>query len=175
MSRLVLDGRLSTRFRGARLAKHGRLLGAWTVFVKGLKGAFCLRGRTYCWQICGVDTSFWMKSFRPIFLSLMKAADGERRQKSNTFLVPRDTDAFPHEDQNICARLADLPVLAVPSCSRGDLRVAHRALMLRAYGLCNPGLSFSHQQRGAAASTPATTHRPPVHPQLGPRSHRNEA
>lgn len=31
--------------------------------------------------MCGVDTSFWMKSFSPIFLSLMKAADGERREE----------------------------------------------------------------------------------------------
>lgn len=38
------------------------------------------KGNTHCWQICGVDTSFWMKSFSPIFLSLMKAAGGGKRE-----------------------------------------------------------------------------------------------
>lgn len=39
---------------------------------------------THCWQMCGVDTSFWMKSFRPIFLSLMKAAG--RRSRDSVLL-----------------------------------------------------------------------------------------
>lgn len=47
------------------------------------------------------------------------------------------------------------PFWTSPSCSREDLRVAHRALMLRVYRLRNPGHSFS-----PAVSIPTTTHRP---------------
>lgn len=67
------------------------------------------------------------------------------------------------------------------SCSREDLRVAHRALMLRAYGLCNPGHSPRHQQRWPAFSIPTTTNnnnnitrRLAVYPRVGLSLHRNE-
>lgn len=46
------------------------------------------------------------------------------------------------------------PFWTSPSCSREDLRVAHRALKLRVYGLRNPGHSFS-----PAVSIPTTTPR----------------
>lgn len=40
--------------------------------------------------MCGVDTSFWMKSFRPIFLSLMKAE--ETKTKTEGWHRCRRTD-----------------------------------------------------------------------------------
>lgn len=68
--------------------------------------------------MCGVDTSLWRKSFRPIFLSLMKAADGEEAKvkgRTRTQIRARAGRSRPG------------PVL-----SPGDLRVAHTALMRRA-------------------------------------------
>lgn len=99
-----------------------------------------------------------MKSFRPIFLSLMKAACEDRRKKSNTFFIHRDTRLFhplPTETKISAVDWLICPFWTSPSCSREDLRVAHRALMLRVYRLRNPGHSFS-----PAVSIPTTTHRP---------------
>ena len=41
------------------------------------------RRPTHCWQMCGDETSLWMKSLSPIFLSLMKAM-GQRREHART-------------------------------------------------------------------------------------------
>lgn len=43
------------------------------------------------------------------------------------------------------------------SCSRGDLRVAHRALMLRAYGLCNPATHPATSSAGQRSPFPPIT------------------
>lgn len=89
---------------------------------------------THCWQICGVDTSLWMKSFSPIFLSLMKAAHGHRQREREKHLHQCLEDDHTH-----CKHFSHIT---------RDFPLVHRPLMLRAYGLCNrSGHTLRCQQR----------------------------